>query len=83
MWKRLPKYSVEKKQAFKIEKIEAPNRPVQSNTHTRYFSYTKKERPKVCVICGSIATHTAFFRVQEIDLLEKYCTECLEKYVIQ
>ena len=40
----------------------------------------KSERQYFCVGCGSVATQTAFFKIEGAVIVERYCDACASKF---
>jgi hypothetical protein len=36
----------------------------------------KKDRGYFCIACGSVATQTAFFKIEGATIVERYCDRC-------
>jgi hypothetical protein len=90
--KRNYKYEIIKRKAIKIERLPAPipeqQRQVKIMPYmkdTRAFWNIRKEtyseRKRTCIICGQTAAYTAYFQIEGAKLKEKYCSECVEKWV--
>lgn len=45
-----------------------PIEPDKKNKDRRYF----------CVGCGSVATQTAFFKIEGATIVERYCDSCVK-----
>jgi hypothetical protein len=43
----------------------------------------KNERQYFCVGCGSLATQTAFFKIEGAVIVERYCDACASKITSQ
>lgn len=46
---------------------------------TRPVSMGTKNTPGFCVMCGSIATVHALFKVPDATVMQRYCDTCLPK----
>jgi hypothetical protein len=82
-------YKITKRKASKVETLPAPAPIIESAQGSRYartrflYSETKKEQRQSgsCIICGQRAVYLAYFKVQGIQLMEKYYSQCLDKWV--
>lgn len=39
----------------------------------------RKDRRYFCVGCGSVATQTAYFKIEGATIVERYCDDCAKK----
>jgi hypothetical protein len=90
--KRNYKYEIVKKKAIKIVRLPAiipeEQREVKITPYTKdtgaFWNNRKEEnieRKRTCVICGKTAAYIAYFQIDGAQLMEKYCSECVEKCV--
>lgn len=85
-------YQVIKRKPIRIERLPAPNTEEQRQikytpylSDTRPFWNAKKEafsqRKRYCIICGQTAAYVAYFQIENAQIKEKYCDQCLDKWV--
>jgi hypothetical protein len=85
-------YEVVKRKAIRIERLPAPIPEKQKEVkitsymnNTRPFWNTRKEtnfeRKRICIICGQTAAFVAYFQIDKAQIIEKYCEQCLDKWV--
>ena len=70
---------------MKIEQLP-PREMIQAfkgvEGNTSFPVYPKKELNRTCHTCGSDAVFKVFFQGSGFQRIEKYCNECLGKWVI-
>jgi hypothetical protein len=55
--------------------------------HERYSAFwnikkeANSERKRICIICGQTAVYVAYFQIDKAQIIEKYCENCLDKWV--
>jgi hypothetical protein len=85
-------YEIVKRKAIRIERLPAPIPEKQKEVKiapymkdTRPFWNIKKEanseRKRICIICGQTAAYVAYFQIDKAQIVEKYCDQCLDKWV--
>ena len=90
-FKRNYTYEVKRKATI-IEELPAPipeeQKEVKITSYlkdTHPFWKTRKEenseRKRICIICGQTATYVAYFQIDKAQIIEKYCENCLDKWV--
>jgi hypothetical protein len=78
------KYKIKKRKALKVEELpprQTPKIYFKSVADQRYHSYEKKETNRNCCICANDAVVLVYFQLNKCQRLEKYCSECLDKWV--
>lgn len=71
---------VKKKQALRVEPLPELEERVIYKRYRQSYSTCKGK--VTCVICGLEARFVAYFEAHGCQLVEKYCKEHLDKYVI-
>jgi hypothetical protein len=86
------KYEIIKRKAIRIERLPAPipeeQRQVKimpymkdTSTFRNIRKETYIERKRTCIICGQTAAYVAYFQIDKARIIEKYCDQCLDKWV--
>lgn len=76
-------YKVKKKRAVKAEQLP-PQGTVElyKNSMHRFKMKKQKQPGRNCVICGNEAIFMVYFQVYKAQIMEKYCSVCLDKCVV-
>lgn len=79
----LKSLKIKRRKAAKVEEY----RPVLETKETYktpkgVFQRYKRRALFNCIACGQLAEHVACFQLDGIQVMEKYCSQCLDKYVI-
>lgn len=74
-----------KRKAYLVEPYQGP-KPIITTafkclTDARH-QYERKEKNIYCYFCDKPAEFKAYFQTQGVTLIEKYCSQCLDKFVI-
>ena len=91
-FKRNYKYEIIKRKAIRIERLPAPipkeQRQVKitpymndASTFWNIRKETYSERKRTCIICGQTAAYVAYFQIDKARIIEKYCEQCVDKWV--
>jgi hypothetical protein len=56
-----------------MEKRLTSLRPITEHRNKIHNTKQKRDKTKVCALCGNVATQEAFFKVEGASLIEKYC----------
>lgn len=85
-------YEIIKRKPIRIDRLPAlipeEKRQVKLTPYMKEkeaFWSTKKiefnQRKRICITCGQTAAYVAYFEIENAQIIEKYCDQCLDKWV--
>jgi hypothetical protein len=78
-------YKVRKRKAYLIQEFQVESiikSHFKCKTWDPKYHYVKTPKNIYCVYCGEPANFKVYFQTQGVILMEKYCSACLDKFVI-